>query len=506
MKIPAIITTTFLLCMNLHGQNDLDAIRYSNLGVNGTSRFIGLGGAFGAVGADPTCASYNPAGLGLYRKGEISFAFSTRNQNNSATLYNTANRQLNGGLAFNSLGLVVAWKDEKDIDSRHILAFTSNQLQNFSKTIRMTGYTRTSSIAQDMLNLAIVNKSPAYLNYAYEGLGYNTYLLDTFNNQFFSYVDLKRSVKQTRDLNTSGKVNDINFSYAYSNKDQFYFGASLGIPQIRYESTTTHAESDDLDSMRVTVTSPTTYTTTYIDGLPAIWNDKLGFNSLEYKEYFKTTGTGLNLKLGAIFRIGPNFRFGMYYHSSTYYTLTDNYYNSLSVRFDYGTKTPITDKYPGKGGTFSYTLRTPQKYSLNGAYLFGKKGLVSMDYELTDYRSARLSSENVSDFSGANDLIQNKYTVGHNLRLGGELNLKPFLFRAGYAMIGSPFGKVFDGAFVRNQVSAGVGFRTQNNFFIDITWSGTYSREDYYLFTTLNTKASLHYSSSMISITTGIKF
>ncbi|MBK7668088.1 MAG: hypothetical protein IPJ32_12590 [Sphingobacteriaceae bacterium] len=49
----------------------MDALRYSQTGVGGTARFISMGGAFGALGGNTSCLSYNPAGIGIYRKGEL---------------------------------------------------------------------------------------------------------------------------------------------------------------------------------------------------------------------------------------------------------------------------------------------------------------------------------------------------------------------------------------------------------------------------------------------------
>jgi hypothetical protein len=235
-----------------YSQNDIDAIRYSRIGGGGSSRFIAMGGAFGAIGADPSCAAYNPAGLGLIRKGELSFSGGLRISNNESTIYKTSTSLPDVKFTFNNFAFTYAWSPVRDPDSRNVIAFTNTQLQNFSNSVRMSGYTNSSSIATDMRNLANESSGVNGLNYFYEGLGFETLVLDTVNNgQFISLVDPKRTVKQTRDLVTSGRVNDLNFSYAYSYKDKFYIGASLGFPRIEYTSTTTHAEADDKDSMRI---------------------------------------------------------------------------------------------------------------------------------------------------------------------------------------------------------------------------------------------------------------
>lgn len=494
-----------------YSQNDLDAIRYSRIGGGGSARFTAMGGAFGAVGADLTSAAYNPAGLGLFRKGEISFTAGFRSTNNSGDIYKRKTSVFDLNFVFNNAGLAIAWKTQNDPESRHVFAITNTQLQNFTNSTRMTGYTNNSSIAKDMVNLAEMYKSPGNnitnnLNSSYEGLGFNTYLLDTADNKFYSFVDLKRSVKQTRDIVTSGRANDVNVSYAYAYKDKFYLGASVGIPRVTYESTTTHTEEDDRDSMRVIINSDSSYSTTYVDGLPAIYYSKLGFKSLEYTEYFKTTGTGINLKLGGIVRVNDLIRVGLYFHTPTIYRMEDTYYNNMSVTFDKTPLVPVQLQDPADGGYFKYRVITPGKVSANVAFIIKKLAVIALDYELVNYRNARLSSTDISDFEGVNSTIKTKYKSGQNVRIGGELNLNPVMVRLGYNMQGSPFGDVFSGSFVRNTFSAGIGFRTKNNFYFDFVVYKTLSKEDYYLYTTLNTKATLKYNSTTLSATVGIKF
>ena len=503
------------LVLNAHAQNDLDAIRYSRLGVGGTSRFISMGGAFGAVGADLSAASFNPAGLALFRKGDIAFSAGVRSTNNSGSIYKTTANAFDLKAVYNNFGLAAAWTPKADPDSRHVLAFTNNQLQNFNSSTTMSGYTNSSSLAKDMLNLAEEFKSPSNplgnLSDMYEGMGYYTFLLDydSLTNKFFSFQDIKRSVKQTRSIVTSGRVNDLNFSYAYSYKDKFYFGASIGVPQVNYVSTTTHSEFDDKDSMRVAIYPGATedsVVTTYLEDVPFVRRSLLGFNSLEYTEYFKTTGSGINLKVGGIARLSPMLRVGLYLHTPTLYRLKDVYYNSLSVSFDKDPSNPWTDKQPQDGGTYNYNVITPAKLSANFAFVYKKLAVVGVDYEFTNYSRAQLTSTNVADFAGVNAVIKTKYSNGHNLRVGAELNANPVMIRLGYFMQGSPFGDMFTGDFVRNTFSLGAGFRTKNNFYLDFALSKTLSNENYFLFTTMDTEAKLKNNSTALTITAGIKF
>ncbi len=495
-----------------YSQNDQDAIRYSRVGINGTSRFVGLGGAFGAIGADLGCAAYNPAGLGLYRKGEITFSGGLTTTNNQGIINSKTSSVSDAAFNFNNFGILTGWPAKNDKESRNIIAFTSTQVQNFLNKTQMSSYS-TSSIVKDMYNRALQDGIPGNYNSSYEGLGYNVYLLDfdSASHKPVSFVDFKKAVLQSRSITTSGKVNDRNFSYAYAYKDQFYFGVSLGVPKVEYVSTTIHTEKDDKDSMKIVKNSDSTYSSTYSSPLPFFYTDKLGFNSLTYTEYFKTTGTGVNLKIGGIARLNDYVRVGMYYHTPTIYNLTDQYYNIMSASFDAKPAQPIQmQDPPDAGGYFKYKIVTPGRFSLNTAFIIKKMAVVGVDYEMVNYRTAALSSVDVADFAGANAVIKSKYKTGHNLRVGSELNIKPVMFRLGYNMQGSPFGNTFTGNFVRNSFSVGAGIRTKNNFYVDLVWVKTLSNEDYYYYNTtdptLNSKALIKYSTVSLSATIGVKF
>lgn len=497
----------FLSFVSVYSQNEMDAIRYSRGGVGGSSRFVALGGAMNAMGADMSVAAYNPAGLGVFRSGQLYMGAGLNFSNHKAKIYNQSSQITDAGFNFNNFGLSLVFKDKTKVDNRHVLAFTNTQIQNFNSSYRIAGYTNNSSIAKDMLNIANENKTVKNLNFAYEGLGFNSYLLDTADGKFFSFVDLNRSVKQTRDVVTSGRLNEINLSYAYSYQDIFYFGFSLGLPQVNFQSSTTHTELDDKDSMRVTVTSASNYSTTYTNDLPAIYQDKLGFNSLTYTEYFKTMGSGVNIKLGGLLRVNKHLRLGLYYHSPTFYNLTDTYYNQLNVSFDANKNSPEFSKYPGTAnGEFEYQIITPPKVSLHSAFIFNKQGALGVEYEFIDYKRARLLSTNLSDFEDVNNFIANSYSIGNNIKIGGEYNFKPLIVRAGYVMQGGPFGTMFAGKFVRNTFSFGLGLKLNDKVFIDFNWLKTLSHENYYLFSTLDANARVSLNSTQLAATLGIRF
>ena len=72
MKRIGIIMSVLALCGGTaFSQSQLDAFKYSQTELNGTARYLGMGGAFGALGGDISAMNTNPAGLAIYKSSEV---------------------------------------------------------------------------------------------------------------------------------------------------------------------------------------------------------------------------------------------------------------------------------------------------------------------------------------------------------------------------------------------------------------------------------------------------
>jgi hypothetical protein len=508
---------TFCSCFVGIAQNDIDALRYSSLSLQGTSRSKAMGGAFGAIGADLSCTSTNPGGLGLYRLGELCFSGGLRLSSNTASLNKVNNNVRDINAVFNNAGIAISWPSKKDKLLRNAFSFTNNQLQNFNSKISMLDNNANYSLAQDMVNIGNTKAaSSVALNTSYEGLGYGNYLLDydPASKKYISLIDYKRQHFLQRNLETSGRVNELNFSLAQSNNDKYYYGISLGIPRVQYKSTLTHIEQNTNDSMKLNFTrlGPGNFSLSpnYLTPIPSLdtaYSILGNFKSVNYTEFFSTTGYGLNLKLGVVVRVNDYFRLGAYFHSPTLYSLADTYYNQIDISFKNASSSYVTKaKSPKDGGYFKYAIVTPIRFGFNTATIINKFCAIGVDYELTNYATAVLQSTNTADFAGVNAVIKNKYKAGHTIKVGAEFNVKPVMIRMGYNMQGSPFGDVFTGNLVKNTFSLGLGFRNSNGLFVDFVWYKTIGTENYFLFNSLDTKAQLNNNAAVVAITIGKKF
>ena len=56
-------------------QNQYGALNFLGNDINGTARFVGMGGAMSALGADLSTISTNPAGIALFRGNDFAATF-----------------------------------------------------------------------------------------------------------------------------------------------------------------------------------------------------------------------------------------------------------------------------------------------------------------------------------------------------------------------------------------------------------------------------------------------
>lgn len=505
-KVTAI---SLLTSVTLISQNDIDAMRYSQTYFGGTSRSKAMAGSFGALGADGSCMAINPAGIGLYKKGDINLSVGLKFNNIEATHNGEVNKNFKIAANFDGLTLVGAWDSKLNTDNHHALGLSSSQTANFANNTTINGRAN-KSITQDMLATAY-NINPANLDGGFAGMAYETYIIDTMNNlpgKYYSFVDAKYSLNQSKSIQTSGRINEWNFNYAYGYKDKLYVGASIGVPSVNYNYNSIYTETDDKDSMRIYEKNGQTYSTYNYDVKAYLsTNGKLvgGFKSLSYQETYKTTGSGVNLKIGAIYRAAPFLRVGAAFHSPTFYTLSDTYDYKMNSAFDNGET--YSSKFPENGGKFNYSVITPMKLIGSIAYLHKKIAAINIDYEVINYNQASLqASKGELVFADVNKTIRTKYTKSANLKIGAELNLKPVFIRAGYAAYGSPFEQTFNGNFVKTFYTGGIGFR-QDKWYFDVSVTKSLQNENYYMYNANYVdKSSLKNNGTTIAVTVGSKF
>lgn len=77
MKKISVLTALGMLMIAPWGmaQTIYDGAKLTGKDLNGTARFVGMGGAMGALGGDISTMGTNPAGIGLYRSNDVMTSF-----------------------------------------------------------------------------------------------------------------------------------------------------------------------------------------------------------------------------------------------------------------------------------------------------------------------------------------------------------------------------------------------------------------------------------------------
>ncbi|MFL5751997.1 MAG: OmpP1/FadL family transporter [Bacteroidia bacterium] len=490
-----------LLCLfaKVNAQNDQDVMRYSQTGIGGDARFVGMAGSFGALGANLSAVNYNPAGLGLYLKGEWNVTGGMRFGTVTADHYGTVNKDYKSNLVIPQMGFVKAFeqvnpyttdrekKRHKDWSRRTAFALSYNKLANFNYNTTIQADVYNTSITHDFVKQANGHTNQQ-LNSFYEGLAWNSWLINENAGSTTSYwamVDPDVTVKQTKTISVVGGMGEYSFALSHAVDNKIYIGGSLNVVRAKYTYDGKHEETDTKDSI------------TY-------------FKTMYFEEVIQSSGVGVNLKLGAIYRVNPSWRLGISLHTPTRLSMTDTYQDVCYAKYDSDSITPsvINGKEftSSDTGRFRYKVVTPLRSTASIAYIPNKFFAMNVDYEYVNYSQGSLQSTPMV-FTDVNRGIRSNYKSTGNLRIGMEANVKPVILRAGFASYGSPFGDMFSGKYVRNTYSIGAGVKRETNFYFDLAIAVTQWKENYYLYnSSLINATKLKFNTTSIIATIGRKF
>lgn len=464
-------------------QSETDALRYSRLNYSGSARFVATGGAFGALGADFTTLSHNPAGIGLFKSSEISITPSLAIANSEATFNNKYRDDSRYSFNIASVGIVMVTKPEAQ-NSQSMwkgvqFGFGVNRLANFNNRMMIEGTNNTSSYLTAYQDRAY-GVAPENLEAYGTGLAYDVDLLflrDAADSATWNYqIDLPQGgVNQRKSIETKGAINEMVFSLGANYGDRLYMGATIGVPYIRYSETSVFTETD-------------------------VDENSDFFKSFSRTDNLETSGTGVNLKFGIILRATDWLRLGGAIQTPTFYAgMADSWNTTFRSNFDNGRSLTATSPE----GFYEYELNTPFRALGSVGIIFGKLGLISADYEFVDYSTARLRAPDY-DFNDENEAIRTSYNAANNLRLGTEWRLGTLSFRGGYTLSANPYK--YGSESVNTSYSLGLGLR-EKNFFLDFAWVQSGMDEEYYLYSVDYVEpVSTRLKNTMFLMTVGVKY
>ncbi len=485
IKRISLVTAMVAVTSIAFGQYASDALRFSQTQQGSTSRIKAIGNTQTSIGGDMSSISGNPAGLGFFTKSEFAITPEFNNTSNNNNTFGLESNFSNSQVNLNQAGVVFyvpTYRSKGKDKTKGWLSFNFglgfNRTNNFYFGNQYSDVNPDNSIADYYAELAnsFTNNgivlTPAQLEAEYNGVNganaalpyfaYENFLISygpqPGNNQvsdYFRDTDLNASQIQ-RDDRTGGQT-EFNFAFGGNYSNQFYIGASVGITSLNYTTNRRFTEEG--------TSQGDNYTSNYIVN-------------------YRTTGTGVNGKLGFIYKPVDEIRFGASVTTPTYYAIDDQFSESINTTF---TGSDRFESGPEQSD-FSYRLRTPAKVNGGLSYFFGKVGFLTADVEYVNYEGMQFnnSTNDGGQFSDVidanNDDLRLLYKNAVNYSAGGEINLQPVLIRVGYNHRSNSLN---DTQLTNKQdtYSGGLGYRI-GNIFLDLTYQRaqrSFSESPYFL-------------------------
>ncbi len=454
--ISALSLSGLLIGSAVNAQNEVDALRYSFHDTPGTGRSLGMGGAFGALGADNSAFWNNPAGLAMYKRNTFEFSLGVHYRKTDASYMGDASSDEKQRLNVPSFGYVSTKKNDDRV--RTFLGVGVGTLRNFNQNISIQGKvdgTTLLDVFSRQANGIAYDEVRDYFPFG-AGLAWDAYLIDPLDTLQNTYVPVAygSDITQSKNIKRTGRQSESTFAFGAAIDEKLFLGLTFGLQAVNFREKSVYSES---------------------------FGSSAVLDYFTFSEDLYASGSGINLRLGAIYRASEWLRVGAAWQSPTRLTMSENYSTSIYSKFRDG------DSFNEESAQLisNYNVRTPAKYSVSAAFVMGKAGVVSADYELTDYSRIKMNSRGLSsdyNYSAENEAISENYELTHKVKIGMEFRVvENWRVRAGSIYQQSP---LVNGSAANSSIityTGGLGYR-KDRFFIDLAGMFRKDQESYWLY------------------------
>ncbi|WPR71190.1 outer membrane protein transport protein [Flavobacterium sp. NG2] len=463
MKRYLIILVAGLTFNALQAQDVRDAVRYSQDNLNGTARFKAMSGAFGALGGDLSSLNVNPAGSSVFSNNQMGFTLSNFSTKNDSDYFRSKASEKINDFDLNQAGAVFVFKDIRRTTgwNKFALGINYENTNNFDNSVIAFGTNPTNSVGDYFLSFANANPSKNQvgiplgvildnnyhqLNYIDQQawLGYKGFLInavdenDDNNSVYTSNVPAGGNYYHKNTITSTGYNGKLSFNASAAYEDRIYLGLNLNTHFTDFRQNTLFLETNNNGAN----------------------SNDIDLIDTSFENEIYTYGSGFSFQLGTIIKATKELRLGIAYESPTWYNLNDEVRQNLISTIN-DKSTPNTEIINPDSNYFivydTYQLKTPGKFTGSLAYVFGKKGLLSLDYSIKDYSTAEFSRERDSRDPYVNAEITTTLQNSSELRIGGEYKIQALSLRAGYRYEQSPYknNRIIGDL---NGYSAGIGY------------------------------------------------
>ena len=423
-----------LFMAHAHAQETYENTKLIDNDLNGTARYVGMGGAMEALGAYISVINSNPAGIGLFRRssGSVSFGLVSQDGASSFKYGNKTNA------SFDQAGFVYSLRDGRRTFIN--FGFNYHKSKNFDYILNAASGLNGASQHKLSYMKALANENNldktssgwrgkfAYTSQL-DNLYYNTLMMTSSDGFFYndaSGYEFGRA--------ETGYIGEYDFNTSVNVNDRVYLGITIGIHDVHY---TGHS--------------------LYNEALVNLNNQTAG--DITVNDERRITGTGYNASFGIILRPvdASPFRIGLSVSTPTWYDLKTSNYTYLinNTKADGGGK--LQGDYPNytTGESYEFKLFTPWKFGVSLGHTVGNYLALGASYEYADYSrlDTRVNDGYDVDYWGdvyehsSSDEPMNRHTretlkAVSTLKIGAEAKVMPNLaVRAGYNYVSPMFKK-----------------------------------------------------------------
>lgn len=484
--------------------------------LNGTARYVGMGGAMEALGAEISTINSNPASIGLFRRSNISLtAGATTVKGSDAAVANQLDiTNKKAPMSLDQFGFV--YSNNTSDDNFLNFAFNYHKSRNFNQILSHVSPLNRSSQNKVAYEKGARGSAMAggydmpYYENATERFGYedstspntsgcysqmdylmwNVFIVDAGTKDYYCYDGSDYLFAR----NQKGYISNFDINISGNHNDRIYWGLTFGIKDVNYS----HEQ-------------------VYREYLLDANNDDAGY--LNTYDNRKITGYGYNISGGIIFRPidASPLRIGLSISTPTWYELKSSNRTHLDNKgYDknFGQDIGMFD-FGNTNLEYKYKVFTPWKFGASVGYTIGKEIAIGASYDYSDYSA--LDNRYITGYSydayydtseaeSKSDDIMNRHTEKTLLgvstfKVGAEFKVMPELaLRAGYNYVSPMYDSKgerttclnTDGCYyssttdfvnwgATNRYTFGVGFNI-DNFNIDVAYQHSEQKGDFHPF------------------------
>ena len=356
--------------LSANAQETYENAKLAGEDLNGTARYVGMGGAMEALGADISTIGSNPAGIGLFRHSNVSLSAGLLMQSDGKEFSNGKKTNL----SFDQIGGVYTTRTGQK--SFLNFGFNYHKSKNFDYILNAAGSLNGSSQnKQSYIKGILANENSGGFFVGKDKKGQNVGYVEapSLNNpspnvaSTWSQIDYlywnslipgstgtynyEKATGYTLDRAHTGYIGNYDFAVSGNLNDRVYLGLTFGMKDVNYKGYSEYREN---------------------------LNNAGG---VLVRDERKVTGSGFDITAGVIVRpvAESPFRIGAYVKSPTWYDLTTS--NTTGLVYAQGTK----NKESYISNSYDFKMWTPWKFGFSLGHTIGNNIALGATYEYENY-------------------------------------------------------------------------------------------------------------------------